>query len=150
MQVSHPGEDVCGDDRDVRLRDDRIAMMIADGLGHGLSAHDAAREATTVFRRLHEESPQRIVEDVHAALRSTRGAAVAVLAIDCARRINELNHDVPPGSVIVMVSDGLGTQWDLASYPGLRTRHPSVIAGVLYRGFSRRRDDVTIVVAKER
>ena len=48
-----------------------------------------------------------------------------------------------------MHSDGLGTHWDLASYPGLRTRHPSVIAGVLYRDFSRRRDDVTVVVAKE-
>ena len=29
-----------------------------------------------------------------------------------------------------------------------RTRHPSVIAGVLYRDFSRRRDDVTVVVVK--
>jgi hypothetical protein len=46
-------------------------------------------------------------------------------------------------------TDGLGTHWDLTPYPGLRTRHPSVVAGILYRDFSRRRDDVTVVVAKE-
>jgi hypothetical protein len=27
-------------------------------------------------------------------------------------------------------------------------RHPSLIAGVLYRDFSRRRDDVTVLVAR--
>jgi hypothetical protein len=48
-----------------------------------------------------------------------------------------------------MYSDGLGTQWDLGAYPGLRGRHPSIIAAVLYRDFSRRRDDVTVVVARE-
>jgi hypothetical protein len=49
-----------------------------------------------------------------------------------------------------MCSDGLTTHWDLAGYPGLRARSAPVIAGVLYRDFSRRRDDVTVVVAKER
>jgi hypothetical protein len=49
-----------------------------------------------------------------------------------------------------MASDGLGTHWDLSAYPGLRTRDASIIAGVLYRDFSRRRDDVTVVVVKER
>ena len=187
VHVSHPSEDICGDDWCARVRDDRIAMIVADGLGHGLPAHDAAREASAVFARLHEESPQRIVEDVHAALRSTRGAAVAVLAIDCVRgvarycgvgnisgvilrpngsrqsmvsqngtaghtasRIHEFNYPVPPGSSIVMASDGLGTHWDLAAYPGIRTRDASILAGVLYRDFSRRRDDVTVVVAQER
>lgn len=38
----------------------------------------------------------------------------------------------------------------LAPYPGLLTRDPSVIAGVLYRDFSWRRDDVTVIVAKSR
>ena len=35
-------------------------------------------------------------------------------------------------------------------YPGLAQRPPALIAGVLYRDFSRRRDDVTVVVARER
>ena len=67
-----------------------------------------------------------------------------------AARIQEFNYPVAPGSIVVMCSDGLQTQWDLSSYPGIRTRSASIIAGVLYRDFSRRRDDVSVVVAKER
>jgi hypothetical protein len=37
----------------------------------------------------------------------------------------------------------------LNAYPGLQLRSPSLIAAVLYRDFSRRRDDVTVVVARE-
>jgi hypothetical protein len=48
-----------------------------------------------------------------------------------------------------MHSDGLATQWNLDQYPGLADRHPSLIAGVLYRDFARGRDDVTVVVAKK-
>jgi len=48
----------------------------------------------------------------------------------------------------VIHSDGLGTHWDLGRYPGLAQREPSLIAGVLYRDFARRRDDVTVVVGR--
>lgn len=187
VHVSHPSEDVCGDDFSVRVRDDRIAMIMADGLGHGLPAHDAARAAMDVFARLDEEAPQRVIEEVHAALRATRGAAVAMLAVDVARgvarycgvgnitgvilqknggrhsmvshngtaghaasRLHEFNYPVAADATIVMATDGLGTHWDLSAYPGLWTRDASIIAGVLYRDFSRRRDDVTVVVVKER
>lgn len=187
VHVSHPTEDICGDDWSARVTDDGIALIVADGLGHGVSAHEAARGASAVFARMAEESPARILEDVHAALRSTRGAAVAVLKIDgsrgvarfCgvgnisavalqpdgtrhrmvsqngtaghnARRLSEFNYPVVGGSIVVMATDGLGTHWDLSAYPGLGTRDPSIIAAVLYRDFSRRRDDVTVVVVKER
>ena len=64
--------------------------------------------------------------------------------------IHEFTYPVPPQSTIVMFSDGLTTRWDLTAYPGLGHRSPALIAGVLYRDFSRRRDDVTVVVARER
>jgi hypothetical protein len=51
---------------------------------------------------------------------------------------------------MVMFSDGLASHWSLDDYPGLRQRHPTLIAAVLYRDFSRRRDDVTVVVARQR
>jgi anti-sigma regulatory factor (Ser/Thr protein kinase) len=54
-----------------------------------------------------------------------------------------------PSSLLIMTSDGLGTRWTLASYPGLRPRHPSLIAGVLFRDFCRGRDDATVVVFRE-
>ncbi len=187
VQVSKPGEDICGDDWDWRLREERLVVLLADGLGHGLAAHDAARAATNSFAAGHEQEPSRIISDVHAALRSTRGAAAACLAVDIERgvarycgvgnissvvlpadgtrqgmvshngtagqtvpRLQEFTYPVPHDAIIVMHSDGISTQWDLSGYPGIRRRHPSVIAGVLYRDFSRRRDDVTIVVAAGR
>ncbi len=187
VHVSKTGEEVCGDDWEWKMRDDRLAILVADGLGHGLAAHEAARAAILTFHQSHEQPPQRVIQDIHAALRATRGAAAAMIAIDLERgvarysgvgnissvlylatgarqslishngtaghtapRIQEFTYAVPPQSIVIMHSDGLGTHWDLMSYPGLRTRHPSVVAGVLYRDFSRRRDDVTVVVAKER
>ena len=39
---------------------------------------------------------------------------------------------------------GCRTHWDLDPYPGLGRRHPSLIAGVLYRDHRRERDDVTV------
>ncbi len=49
-----------------------------------------------------------------------------------------------------MHSDGLSSQWDLGAYPELRTRHPSIVAGILYRDCCRKRDDVTVIVIRER
>jgi anti-sigma regulatory factor (Ser/Thr protein kinase) len=65
------------------------------------------------------------------------------------RKIQEFTYDWPTGAVLIMHSDGLMSRWSLEDYPGLAARDPAVIAGVLYRDFSRRRDDVTVVVAAE-
>jgi len=58
------------------------------------------------------------------------------------------SYDAPGDVILVLASDGLGTNWSLDAYPGLQQRHPSLIAGVLYRDFARGRDDVTVLVAK--
>jgi anti-sigma regulatory factor (Ser/Thr protein kinase) len=187
VRVSKAGEDVCGDDWAWRQRDGRLAIFIADGLGHGLHAHDASTAATRVFAAGHEQTPRLLISDVHAALRPTRGAAVAMLAVDLERRtgtfaglgnivgqillpsggrhnlvsyngtaghsagrIHEFTYPVPPQATIVMFSDGLASHWDLTLHPGLASKSPALIAGVLYRDYSRRRDDVTVVVARER
>jgi serine/threonine protein phosphatase PrpC len=51
-------------------------------------------------------------------------------------------------STLIMYSDGLTSRWDLDQYPGLINKHPSLVAGLLYRDFNRERDDVTVLVAK--
>jgi stage II sporulation SpoE-like protein len=187
INVSLAGEAVCGDAWGWRLRDNRLAVLVADGLGHGVHANEAAQAAVEVFDRQHEETPQRLVEDVHAALRATRGAAVSALALDLERsvaryaglgnigcvfalptgarqslvshngtaghqaaRVQEFNYPFPRHSVAIMYTDGLGSHWDINAYPGLKNRHPSLLAGILYRDFGRRRDDVTVVVARHR
>jgi hypothetical protein len=64
------------------------------------------------------------------------------------RRLQEFTYSWPPGSVIVLHSDGIGSHWSLAKYAGLSERRPDVIAGVLYRDFRQDRADATVVVAR--
>jgi len=65
-------------------------------------------------------------------------------------RTQEFQHEFPRGALLVMASDGLETSWTLDSYAGLRVCHPLLIAAVLYRDAARRRDDVTVLVARRR
>jgi anti-sigma regulatory factor (Ser/Thr protein kinase) len=50
------------------------------------------------------------------------------------------------GARLVMHSDGISARWHVGAYPGLMNAHPSIMAGVIYRDFSRDRDDATILV----
>ena len=178
------GEEVAGDAWAFRERDGRLALIVADGLGHGLMAARASAEAISAFRRDSESAPIAVLNRVHAALRGTRGAAVAVADIDPAQgvvryagignisgvivrsdkplsmvshngtagfhipRLQEFLYPLPEEALIVMHSDGLTTNWNVDHYPGLRRRHPSIIAGVLYRDASRNRDDVCVVATR--
>jgi anti-sigma regulatory factor (Ser/Thr protein kinase) len=64
------------------------------------------------------------------------------------RKLHTLTYPWSDNALLVLHSDGLATRWNLQAYPGLAERHPSLIAGVLYRDFARGRDDVTVVVAR--
>ena len=66
-----------------------------------------------------------------------------------ARTFREYSYPWESDAMFVMHSDGLITHWTLDDYVGLRQRHPAVVAAVLYRDFSRQRDDVTVVVGRE-
>jgi serine phosphatase RsbU (regulator of sigma subunit) len=63
-------------------------------------------------------------------------------------RTQQFEYRWPPGSSIVMHSDGLSARWNLGAYPGLSQHHPAIIAGILYRDFARERDDATVIVAR--
>ncbi len=65
------------------------------------------------------------------------------------RKISEFTYPWSAESLLVMHSDGLTARWDLKTYPALVHRDPSLIAGVLYRDFSRGRDDATVLVARD-
>lgn len=66
-----------------------------------------------------------------------------------APRIRDFEYPVTAPFLVVMASDGLSTGWNLDQYPGLRGRHPVLIAGLLYRDFRRPRDDVSVLVVRE-
>jgi hypothetical protein len=48
--------------------------------------------------------------------------------------------------LLVLHSDGVRDRWRLQDYPGLRLRHPALIAAILHRDFGRDSDDGTILV----
>jgi anti-sigma regulatory factor (Ser/Thr protein kinase) len=63
-------------------------------------------------------------------------------------RIQQFSYPWEKDASLIMHSDGLGTRWNLENYPGLSSRHPALLAGVLFRDFVRKRDDATIVVSR--
>ena len=65
-----------------------------------------------------------------------------------ARKITRFSYKRPPGAILIMHSDGLQTQWGLERYPGILRRHPAILAGSLYRDYTRGRDDITVLVLR--
>jgi anti-sigma regulatory factor (Ser/Thr protein kinase) len=179
------GESTSGDDWACCVGSKRALVTVIDGLGHGPIAAEASEQAKRIFfEHARSGNPVEILDAAHAALRSTRGAAMAVCAVDfqsrtlrfacvgnissmllthetvrnmvsangivgsSAFRLQEYSYDWPSGALLVMHSDGLQSRWTLQPYPGLLQRHPSLIAGVLYRDLQRRRDDTCVAVAR--
>lgn len=67
-----------------------------------------------------------------------------------ARKIQEFKYPWQTGNTLVMSSDGLRTHWELSSYVGILNHHPALIAGLLYRDYTRGNDDVTVLVTRRR
>ena len=76
------GEEVCGD---AWCRKDDVggpSFMVADGLGHGPLAAQAAHAATRLFHSPSSRSPSEMLTAMHGALRPTRGAAIGIAHFD--------------------------------------------------------------------
>jgi len=70
------------------VRDKRRELyFVADGLGHGIQAAEASREAVRSFRENAQREPIQIVQALHDTLRSTRGAAIAVAMLNRDERV---------------------------------------------------------------
>ena len=86
LSIAHPGEPVCGDAWRVKWCEDGFSVMVVDGLGHGLPASEAANAAVASFETPGLTSPASLVERAHADLRGTRGAVIAIAALDFNRK----------------------------------------------------------------
>lgn len=185
VSVVKEGEAVCGDAWAVDDQGDEMTVVVADGLGHGPGASEAARAAIAVLPESDHLSCTALLERIHDAIRHTRGAAAAVARLrhhgptvsfagvgnvsasvvtpathrQTVSNAGTLGHQVrlfreytypwTPDAMLVLFTDGLTTHWAIRDIPRMRHHHPSVIAAVLYRDYSRQRDDVTVVVLKE-
>jgi anti-sigma regulatory factor (Ser/Thr protein kinase) len=72
-----------GDAYIIKRVGDRQLLTMIDGLGHGLGALQAAREAVATIESLAPQSLETIIKSTHEALRPTRGAVLGLAAIDC-------------------------------------------------------------------
>lgn len=75
-------EPVCGDALGGRETDGYHLFVVADGLGHGPLAAAASAEALAAFHDTASTDPATVLQEIHRRLSHTRGAAVAVAAID--------------------------------------------------------------------
>ncbi|SFU59052.1 ATP-binding SpoIIE family protein phosphatase [Pseudoduganella namucuonensis] len=180
------GETECGDGWALAHDATWATVLVADGLGHGPLAADAARAALHSAMERPERTATALMEDAHAALRATRGAALAIVRIDMLaeqlrmagigniavqawhdgerrqlvshngivgsnmRKVQEFGAGWGGNGMLILHSDGLNTRWNLDDYRGLADCHPAVVAAVLYRDFTRGRDDVTVLVLRDR
>ena len=84
--VALAGQEVSGDTWAAQFESsERARLILADGLGHGELAADASQKAVQVFSEGARWSLVELMQRIHEALRSTRGAAVAVAEIDPAK-----------------------------------------------------------------
>jgi anti-sigma regulatory factor (Ser/Thr protein kinase) len=104
IALAAPGETVCGDAWSLAADDARVALLMADGLGHGPDAATAAVAAVTTFDKAPFAAPPQVLEHMHAALRSTRGAAVALAQVDLEARTVRL---AGAGNVVMRLVSGL-------------------------------------------
>lgn len=77
-----PGEHISGDGWGLRMKSGCAELLMADGLGHGPQAAEASDMALALFQRATATAPATVLADAHASMRSTRGAAVAMVAIE--------------------------------------------------------------------
>jgi anti-sigma regulatory factor (Ser/Thr protein kinase) len=80
--ATYPGETVCGDGWATGASATKIAVLMADGSGHGPEAHKAALRAIEIFRTQTDRGVEPVAQAIDRALAVTRGAAVAVAEID--------------------------------------------------------------------
>jgi anti-sigma regulatory factor (Ser/Thr protein kinase) len=64
------------------------------------------------------------------------------------RHTQEFVCALEAGAMLVMFSDGLTSKASPAGYAGFQRRPAALLAGLLYRDFSRRRDDATVLVTR--
>ncbi|MGE5178590.1 MAG: SpoIIE family protein phosphatase [Bacteroidota bacterium] len=146
---------------------------VASSLAAQIFSENASDEPVELIRRLHDAlRPTRgaaaAVLELNLAERTACLAGIgnisAVILADgtqrsmvshhgvlghSTHRVHEFVYPWPPRALVVLHSDGIGTHWDLARYPGLMRRHPTLIAAALYRDFHRQRDDATVVALRE-
>lgn len=80
LVVAKPGEVFSGDGcYSMTATDGTTRLLIADGLGHGVEANHAVKEAISAFRNYKSNSPADILRHLHLSVKKTRGLVGTVV-----------------------------------------------------------------------
>ncbi|HEX3861139.1 MAG TPA: ATP-binding SpoIIE family protein phosphatase [Stellaceae bacterium] len=82
VDVAKSGEDVSGDAWSAVHTNDSWTVLVADGLGHGPIAAEASAAAVRIFSQISTQPLPALLDDLHAGLRATRGAAISAARFD--------------------------------------------------------------------
>jgi anti-sigma regulatory factor (Ser/Thr protein kinase) len=108
------GEQACGDAWAMKVDGDSTFFMLADGLGHGPDAAEAANQAVAIFSEQSPRHPAELLQLIHSGLRGTRGAAV--VAAEVAPETGVIRY-AGVGNITGLILDG-GTSRNLISHNG--------------------------------
>ncbi len=92
-----------------------VALTLIDGLGHGLSASDAAQAGVAAVARRGDASPPDVIAAMHAGMSGTRGGAAAVARVDVA---NGAVQFAGIGNIAAALHEPTSTR-GMASHPGI-------------------------------
>ena len=116
-------ERVCGDRWAAAADGGITSLVVADGLGHGSDAAEAADAAIEAFAADPMAEPSAQLERIHARLRSTRGAAVLAVRLDAAA---SMVHICGAGNVVGRLVSGDSDRTLLTQHgtAGVQIRRP--------------------------
>lgn len=81
------GEPVSGDRWACKNQGQHQLYLVVDGLGHGFHASTAAAVAVEIFSDATTLNPSELVQQMHGPMKSTRGAALAIVSLDGDRHV---------------------------------------------------------------
>lgn len=127
ISLAAPGQYVSGDGWSFRAEGNVGRVLVADGLGHGPDAAAASDTARACFDSA-GGLPSQWIFAAHAAMRSTRGAAVAMAELDAAARTITF---AGAGNIAGRVVSGLGDR-SLVSQHGTAGIQIRKVSDVVY------------------
>lgn len=132
------GETACGDAYAIREANGGCAVMVVDGLGHGVFAAEAAAAAVDAFDKYWTRPITEVVSAIHDGMKATRGGAVAVAKIDLGAN---LVHYCGVGNIAgaVIFTDGIKR---MVSHNGIAGQRDPKVAAFTYPW----RDDAMLVM----
>ncbi|MFH2006215.1 MAG: SpoIIE family protein phosphatase [bacterium] len=131
-----PGERACGDALALYPHEERVTILVVDGLGHGSKAHEASCAAVAqVTERLAGDPAtglEELMQSCHRALAGPRGAAIGICRLD--PRAKRLSFCGVGNISLVSLPARRGLGVSLAGVVGYRMRRVKEFVSPLSQG----------------